>query len=63
MKKKGRGRPRKNVTFLTVKKKTDFDLSLKLQQERVINILGVPFEQANKKEINGLVAHRIFAFE
>ena len=29
--KRGRGRPRKNIVFLTEKEKTDFDLSLKLR--------------------------------
>jgi hypothetical protein len=57
--KQGRGRPKgsKNKqyfaalkSFLSAKKKEDLELSLKLQQDRIINNPGLLFQAFNKKE-------------
>jgi hypothetical protein len=61
--KRGRGRPKKNIAFLTIKERADFDLALKLRRERTISTLRVLFEQANKKEVEGLVTRGVFAFK
>ncbi len=72
VKKRGRGRPRKNTTntsatentaYITIKEQADYELSLKLRQQGIITTSGEPFEQSNRKEINTLVARRVFAFE
>lgn len=63
MPKRGRGRPRKHATFLTVKEKADFELALKLRREGAISTPGAPFEQADKKEIDALVARGVSALE
>ncbi len=73
VRKRGRGRPRKNATytsaslisasFISAKEKADFELSVKLRQEGVITTPGKPFEQSDRKEIDALVARGVFAFE
>jgi hypothetical protein len=68
VKKRGRGRPRKNAAststaYITTKEKADYELSLKLRQEGIITTSGEPFELSDKKEIDALVARRVFAFE
>jgi hypothetical protein len=68
VKKRGRSRPRKNAAststaYITTKEKADYKLSLKLRQEGIITTSGEPFELSNKKEIDTLVARRVFAFE
>jgi protein associated with RNAse G/E len=61
--KRGRGRLKKNIAFLIIKKRVNFNLTLKLRQEGTISTLRVLFEQVNKKEVEGLVIRRVFAFK
>jgi hypothetical protein len=72
VKKRGRGRPKKNATntsatentaYITAKEQADYELSLKLRRQGIITTSGEPFELSNRKEIDALVARGVFAFE
>jgi hypothetical protein len=55
---------RKNASpaFITNKEQADKELSIKLRQEGVITTPGLPFEQSQTKEIEGLIAKGVFDF-
>ena len=67
VKKRGRGRPRKNIIYISayiiIKKQADYKLLIKLRRQGIITTSSEPFEQSDKKEINALVARRVFVFE
>jgi hypothetical protein len=49
--------------FLTQKETTDYDLSLKLRQQGIINTPGAPFEESDRTEIEALIANGIFEIQ
>ncbi len=65
--KRGRGRLRKNAvlstTYITAKKRADYDLSLKLRKDGIITTPRKLFKLLNKKEIDALVTRGVFAFK
>ncbi len=72
VKKRGRGRPKKNATntsatentaYITTKEQADYELSLKLRRQGIITTSSEPFKLSNRKEIDALVTRRVFAFE
>jgi hypothetical protein len=72
VKKRGRGRPKKNATntsatentaYITAKEQADYELSLKLRRQGIITTSSKPFELSDRKEIDALVARGVFAFE
>jgi len=50
------------MVFMTNKEQADMELSTKLRQEGVITTPGLPFEQSQTKEIEGLIAKGVFEF-
>jgi hypothetical protein len=55
--------PRVLDTWLTAKEAADYQLSLKLRAEGKITTPGKPFEQSDRKEIDGLIGNGVFRFE
>ncbi|KAJ5544720.1 hypothetical protein N7535_006892 [Penicillium sp. DV-2018c] len=51
-----------SMTFMTNKERADMELSVKLRNEGVITTPGSPFEQAQNKEIEGLLAKGVLDF-
>jgi hypothetical protein len=51
------------MAFLTTKEKSNWELSLKLQYNRIIIEPSLPFQASNKKEINSLLIRGVFAFK
>jgi hypothetical protein len=50
------------MVFITNKEQANIELSAKLRQEGVITTPGLPFEQSQTKEIEGLIAKGVFEF-
>ena len=51
------------MAFLIAKKESDWELSLKLQYNRIIIEPSLLFQASNKKGINSLIIKRVFAFK
>jgi hypothetical protein len=47
---------------MTNKEQADMELSVKLREEGTITTPGLPFEQSQTKEIEGLIARGVFEF-
>jgi hypothetical protein len=72
VKKRGRGRLRKNATntsitentaYITIKEQADYELFLKLRRQGIITTSSKPFKLSNRKEIDALVVRRVFVFK
>ncbi|KAF7174588.1 hypothetical protein CNMCM6106_009330 [Aspergillus hiratsukae] len=51
-----------SMALMTNKERADMELSVKLRNEGVITTPGLPFEQSQNKEIEGLIAKGVFDF-
>ena len=51
-----------SMALMTSKERADMELSIKLRNEGVITTPGLPFEQSQNKEIEGLIAKGVFEF-
>jgi hypothetical protein len=50
------------MAFMTNKEQADMELSAKLRKDGTITTPGLPFEQSQNKEIEGLIARGVFEF-
>jgi hypothetical protein len=50
------------MAFMTNKEQADIELLIKLREKGTITTLGLPFEQSQTNEIEGLIARGVFEF-
>jgi hypothetical protein len=48
--------------LISVKEKSDFELSEKMRRDGLITFLGALFERSQKQEINSLIVGGVFEF-
>jgi len=49
--------------YITKKEEDDFNLAIKLRNDRVITTPGAPFKASNNQEISDLVGRGVFKFK
>ena len=54
---------RKANVYIIKKEEANYELAIKLRNNRVITTLGAPFKASNKQEISNLIGCRVFKFK